>query len=91
MSRLAPGRITGHCRRSGLPVVSVVYNHASGGLLVVKEEPMPLYVRAFLIGMIVGVRSLTAPAVLSRAVHLGWLLLENTGLRFPGDGARPTS
>jgi len=52
-------------------VVLVVYNDASGGFLVVKEEPMPLSVRAFLIGMIVGVRSLTASAVLSRAAHLG--------------------
>jgi uncharacterized membrane protein len=45
---------------------------------------MPLYVRAFLIGMIVGLGSLTAPAVVSRAAHLGGLLLENTGLRFLG-------
>lgn len=87
---LAPGTTTGHCRRSGLPVVSVVYNHASGGFLVAKEETHTLHVRAFRIGMIVGVRSLTAPAVLSRAAQLGWLLLENTGLRFLGDGARPT-
>ena len=62
-----------------------------GGFLLVKEETHAALVRAFLIGMIVGVRSLTAPAVLSRAAHLGWLLLENTSLRFLGDRARPTS
>lgn len=55
------------------------------------RDSCPSIVRAFLIGMIVGLRSLTAPAVVSREAHLGWLLLENTGLRFLGDGARPTS
>jgi hypothetical protein len=44
-------------------VVSVVYNHASGGFLVAKEETHTLHVRAFRIGMIVGVRSLTARGV----------------------------
>jgi uncharacterized membrane protein len=43
---------------------------------------MPLYVRAFLIGMVVGLGSLTTPAVVSRAAHLGWLLLEDTGCVF---------
>jgi hypothetical protein len=43
---------------------------------------MSLYVLAFLIGVIAGLRSLTAPAVLSWAARLGWLHLENTGLAF---------
>src|SRR5215470_10498167 len=37
---------------------------------------------AFLIGVIAGLRSLTAPAVVSWAASLGWLHLENTGLAF---------
>jgi len=40
---------------------------------------MSLYVLAFLIGVIAGLRSLTAPAVLSWTASLGWLHLENTG------------
>jgi uncharacterized membrane protein len=45
---------------------------------------MSLYVLAFLIGVIAGLRSLTAPAVVSWAASLGWLHLENTGLAFLG-------
>src|ERR1700734_1187373 len=41
---------------------------------------MSIYVFAFLIGVIGGLRSLTAPAVVSWAAHLGWLHLENTWL-----------
>jgi len=37
---------------------------------------------AFLIGVIAGLRSMTAPAAVSWAAHLGWLHLENTGLAF---------
>jgi uncharacterized membrane protein len=39
---------------------------------------------AFLIGVVAGLRSMTAPAVVSWAAHLGWLHLENTGLAFLG-------
>ena len=46
---------------------------------------MSVYVLAFLIGVIAGLRSLTAPAVLSWAARLGWLHLENTGLAFLAD------
>jgi len=41
---------------------------------------MSTYAFAFLIGVIAGLRSLTAPAVVSWAAHLGWLHLENTWL-----------
>jgi len=50
---------------------------------------MPPYVLAFLIGVIAGLRSLTAPAVVSWAAHLGWLKLENTWLAFLGYAATP--
>jgi len=50
---------------------------------------MPPYVLAFLIGVIAGLRSLTAPAVVSWAAHLGWLKLENTWLAFLGYTATP--
>jgi uncharacterized membrane protein len=39
---------------------------------------------AFLIGVIAGLRSLTAPAVLAWAAHLGWLDLHGSPLAFMG-------
>jgi hypothetical protein len=50
---------------------------------------MPPYVLAFLIGVIAGLRSLTAPAAVSWAARLGWLKLENTWLAFLGYAASP--
>src|SRR6202034_2032337 len=44
------------------------------------ENQMSLLVLAFLIGVVAGLRSLTAPAVVSWGARLGWLHLENTGL-----------
>jgi uncharacterized membrane protein len=45
---------------------------------------MSTYVVAFLIGIIAGLRSMTAPAVVTWAAGLGWLHLENTSLAFVG-------
>jgi uncharacterized membrane protein len=50
---------------------------------------MSLYLLAFLSGVIAGLRSLTAPAVISWAARLGWLHLENTSLAFLGYAATP--
>src|SRR3954454_16523709 len=50
---------------------------------------MSTYVWAFLIGVIVGLRSMTAPAAVSWAARLGWLHLENTWLAFLGFAATP--
>ena len=50
---------------------------------------MPVYVLAFLIGVIAGLRSLTAPMAVSWAAHLGWLHLENTWLAFLVFAATP--
>src|SRR5258708_33181190 len=50
---------------------------------------MSMFVSAFLIGVVVGLRSLTAPAAVSWAARLGWLHLENTGLAFLGSAAAP--
>lgn len=50
---------------------------------------MSTYVPAFLIGVIAGLRSITAPAAVSWAARLGWLHLENTGLAFLGYAATP--
>jgi uncharacterized membrane protein len=50
---------------------------------------MSIYVSAFLIGVITGLRSMTAPAAVSWAARLGWLHLENTGLAFLGYAATP--
>src|ERR1700722_19910880 len=50
---------------------------------------MSTYVFAFLIGVIAGLRSMTAPAAVSWAARLGWLHLENTWLAFLGFAATP--
>jgi uncharacterized membrane protein len=50
---------------------------------------MTTLILAFLIGVIAGLRSLTAPAVVSWAARLGWLHLENTSLSFFGFAATP--
>jgi uncharacterized membrane protein len=47
------------------------------------------YVLALLIGVTAGLRSLTAPAVVSWAARLGWLHLDNTPLAFLGFAATP--
>ena len=44
---------------------------------------------AFLIGVVAGLRSMTAPAAVSWAARLGWLHLENTRLAFLGFTATP--
>ena len=50
---------------------------------------MPLYILAFLIGVVAGLRSFTAPAAVSWAARAGRLHLENTGLAFLGFAATP--
>ena len=50
---------------------------------------MSLYVLAFLIGVVAGLRSLTAPAVVSWGARLGWLHLETTSLAFLGAAVTP--
>jgi uncharacterized membrane protein len=48
---------------------------------------MWIYVCAFLIGAVAGLRTLTPLAAVSWAAHLGWLHLENTWLAFLGSAA----
>src|ERR1700704_6476732 len=50
---------------------------------------MSWYIWAFLIGVIAGLRSMTAPAVVSWAARMGWLHLENTWLAFLGSSFTP--
>ena len=50
---------------------------------------MTVYVLAFLIGVVAGLRSMTAPAVLSWGVRLGWVPLEATRLAFLGNAFVP--
>jgi uncharacterized membrane protein len=47
------------------------------------------YLLAFLIGVVAGLRSLTAPAVVSWGARVGWLQLENTWLAFLGSSITP--
>jgi len=48
-----------------------------------------IFVLAFLIGVVAGLRSMTAPAVVSWAARLGWIHLEATPLAFLGHAATP--
>ena len=48
---------------------------------------MPLYLSALAIGFVAGLRSLTAPAAVSWAAHLGWLDLHGSPLAFMGSTA----
>lgn len=50
---------------------------------------MPVLVLALLIGVIAGLRSMTAPAAVSWAAHLGWLKLGGTPLAFLGATVTP--
>lgn len=50
---------------------------------------MSIFVLAFLIGIVAGLRSMTAPAVVSWAARLGWIHLEATPLAFLGYAATP--
>jgi uncharacterized membrane protein len=44
-----------------------------------------IYLLALLIGIIAGLRAMTAPALVSWAAHLGWLKLTGTWLAFLGN------
>jgi len=50
---------------------------------------MSYFILAFLIGFVAGLRSLTAPAVVSWAARLGWIHLENSPLAFFGAAITP--
>jgi uncharacterized membrane protein len=50
---------------------------------------MSIYVLALLIGIIAGLRTMTAPAAISWAAHLGWLPLQATPLAFLGSAIMP--
>jgi uncharacterized membrane protein len=54
-----------------------------------ERRLMSTFVLAFLIGVVAGLRSMTAPAAVSWAARLGWLHLENTWLAFLGFAATP--
>jgi uncharacterized membrane protein len=47
------------------------------------------YLLALLIGIVAGLRAMTAPAAVSWAAHLGWLDLEGTWLAFLGHAWAP--
>jgi uncharacterized membrane protein len=48
-----------------------------------------LLIAAFLIGVIAGLRCMTAPAVVSWAARLGWLDAAGSAIGFMGDAATP--
>ena len=49
--------------------------------------PSYVWLLAFLIGVIAGLRSLTAPAAVSWAAHRNWIDLHNSALSFMGSTA----
>jgi len=48
-----------------------------------------IWVLSFLIGIVAGLRSMTAPAAMSWAARLGWLNLSSSGLSFFGAALTP--
>lgn len=50
---------------------------------------MSLYLMAFLIGLVAGLRTFTPPAAVSWAARLGWLNLQGTPLAFMGAAVTP--
>jgi uncharacterized membrane protein len=50
-------------------------------------NPSEVLLLAFLIGVVSGLRSLTAPAVVAWAAHRNWILLNGTSLAFMGSTA----
>ena len=50
---------------------------------------MSVLVVAFLVGVVAGLRAMTAPAVVSWAARLGWIHLEGTPFAFLGYAATP--
>jgi uncharacterized membrane protein len=50
---------------------------------------MSILLLAFLIGMVAGLRAMTAPAAISWAAHLGWLNLGDSWLAFLGYALTP--
>jgi uncharacterized membrane protein len=50
-------------------------------------NPSEVLLLAFLIGIVAGLRSLTAPAVVAWAAHRNWIDLHNTSLSFMGSTA----
>ena len=46
---------------------------------------MTIYLLALLLGIVAGLRAMTAPALVSWAAHLGWLNLSGTWLAFFGN------
>lgn len=50
-------------------------------------NPSEVFLLAFLIGVVSGLRSLTAPAVVAWAAYKNWLNLQNTPLSFMGSTA----
>lgn len=50
---------------------------------------MTLYVLALLIGVVAGLRALMAPAVVSWAIHFGWIDVTGTSAALFGAGAIP--
>jgi uncharacterized membrane protein len=50
---------------------------------------MSVFVLAFLIGVVAGLRAMTAPALASWAARLGWLKLQGTPLAWMGHAVTP--
>src|SRR5947209_15714853 len=54
-------------------------------------DPSQVLLLAFLIGVVAGLRSLTAPAAVAWAAHRNWINLHNTALSFMGGSEEHTS
>jgi uncharacterized membrane protein len=70
--------------------IAIGLNEAAVAIAQPKEKTMTptlVLLLAFLIGVVSGLRSLTAPAVVAWAAHRGWINLDHSPLQFMGSTA----
>jgi uncharacterized membrane protein len=65
-------------------LIAEAHTESSTRLSSFRRMTMSLYILALLIGVIAGLRTMTAPAAVSWAAALGWLNLQDTWLAFLG-------
>src|SRR5437588_9272855 len=69
------------------PVFPNIYESSSIVIRRLPMNPSEVLLLTFLIGVVAGLRSLTAPAVVAWAAHRNWLNLHDTSLSFMGSTA----
>ena len=81
----SPGRPSSHCWLGSMNLRRIVDKRTlATKVALMNVNRAVLYLGCFSLGIIAGLRSLTAPALVSWAAHLGWLDLSGSRLSFLG-------